>query len=262
MEANSESNRGQLNMVLTQIKPIGRAWVQLDVPGKPIAQFSNSDGYVTFIFDNSGSSFNFIITTPEEPDAYEEGHYTIANSKNTLQTVTYGNAYLKKAATITGIITLGPDKKPLQGASIYVEMGGGKKIETKSNSEGKYVLNGIPKSPSNRTVWASKPGITPNIISQNKKITIAQKNELDFNLINDDELVIENIFGFDADIQSKIKQPDGTWLVSGSLINLPANDNFSLSNNKQSIPFKDVKIKKSGTLKMEYRSVFRLIIFC
>mgnify|MGYP003513155536 FL=1 len=249
VEANSESNRGQLNMVLTQIKPIGRAWVQLDVPGKPIAQFSNSDGYVTFIFDNSGSSFNFIITTPEEPDAYEEGHYTIANSKNTLQTVTYGNAYLKKAATITGIITLGPDKKPLQGASIYVEIGGGKKIETKSNSEGKYVLNGIPKSPSNRTVWASKPGITPNIISQNKKITIAQKNELDFNLINDNELVIENIFGFDADIQSKTKQPDGTWLVSGSLINLPANDNFSLSNNKQSIPFKDVKIKKSGTLK-------------
>lgn len=248
-EAPEGVGRSQLRTTMEKVKPIGRALVKLDVPGKPIVVMSGADGYVTFTFENNASTFNFIITTPEEPGAYEEGFYTVTNSKNTLQPVTYGNAYLKKAATITGTITSGPDKKPLSNASVYVETGGGKRIEAKSDSEGKYVLNGIPKSPTQQTVWAGKPGSSPNIISQSKKITIAQKNEVDFNLINENELIIENIFGFEVDIQSKTKQPDGTWLVSGSLINIPDNENFSLRDKKQSIPFHDLKMKNSGTTK-------------
>ncbi|QQR96259.1 MAG: hypothetical protein IPJ93_06455 [Bacteroidota bacterium] len=46
-----------------------------------------------------------------------------------------------------------------------------------------------------------------------------------------------------------MKQSDGIWLVSGNLINLPANDNFSLHDSKQKISFTDLKIKKSDATK-------------
>ncbi len=229
-------------------KPIAGASVQLDIPGKPIIQMSDKDGYVTFIFDNSASDFEFIITPPENAN-YETGNYKLTGVKNTTTITTYNNAYLKKAATITGTVTLGADKKALSGAKVYIETGNGKSIETTTGSDGKYVLKGVSTSPKEKTVWACKPGATPNIISQNKKITLSQQNELDFNLISDNELIIENIFGFEVDIQSKVKQSDGIWLVSGNLINLPANDNFSLHDSKQKISFTDLKIKKSDATK-------------
>lgn len=229
-------------------KAIPGAIVKLDIPGKPVTQTTDKDGYVTFIFDNSASDFDFIITAPESEN-YETGNYKLTGVQNTTEVTTYGNAYLKKAATITGLVTIGADKKVLAGAKVYIETGDGKTIETSTGNDGKYLLNGVPSSPTEKTVWASKPGAVPNIISQNKKITLGQKNELDFNLVNDNELVIENIFGFEADIQSKVKQSDGTWLVSGSLINLPANDNFSLHDSKQKIPFTDLKIKKGDGAK-------------
>lgn len=229
-------------------KAIAGASVKLDLPGEPITQISDKDGYVTFIFDNSSSKFDFIISPPANED-YEVGYFSISNAKNTTKTITYGNAYLKKAATITGLVTIGTDKKPLQGAKVYIETGGGKKIETQTGADGNYILKGVPTSPSEKIVWAGKPGVVPNIISQNKKMTIGSKNELDFNLITDNELVIENIFGFEVEIQSKTKQNDDTWLVSGNLIKLPANDNFSLRDGKQSIPFSNLKIKKSGETK-------------
>ncbi|HRB30559.1 MAG TPA: carboxypeptidase-like regulatory domain-containing protein [Ferruginibacter sp.] len=238
----------QLQLPGSTAKAIAGAKVKLDIPGKPMTQTSDKDGYVSFIFDNSASDFDFIITPPDNAD-YEEGHYKISGTKNTLQTVTYGNAYLKKAATITGTITLGPDKKTLAGAEVYIDMGAGKKLSITTGTDGKYVLKGVPTSPVEKTVWAGKSGTVPNIISQSKNITISNNNTLDFNLMNDNELLIENIYGFDTDIQSKTKQPDGTWLVSGSLIHLPANDNFSLQDDKQSIPFHDLKIKKSGETK-------------
>ncbi len=134
----------------------------------------------------------------------------------------------------------------MAASTVYIDLGNGKKIETQTDNSGKYNLKGVPTSPAERTVWASKPGAVPNVISQSKKIILKQTNELDFNLISDNDLVIKNIFGFDVDIKSKEKQSDGTWLVSGSLINLPSNDNFTLQDSKESIPFHGLKIKKSG----------------
>ncbi len=242
------TGNSRLKLLANIGKAIAGASVKLDLPGEPVTQISDQEGYVTFIFDNSGSNFDFIISPPKNED-YEAGHYTISNAKNTTKIVTYGNAYLKKAATISGMVTLGADKKPLEGASVYIETGGGKKIETQTGPDGKYTLKGVPNSPSEKTVWAARSGVVPNIISQNKKMTIGNKNELDFNLINDDELAIENIFGFEVEVQSKTKQNDDTWLISGNLIKLPDNDNFSLRDGKQSIPFSDLKIKKSGETK-------------
>lgn len=225
--------------------PIAGATVKLDIPGKEISQISDKDGYVTFQFDNSATDFTFIITPPADGN-YEEGTFQLTDVPNTTSVFDYGDAFLKKAATITGVITVGPDKKPLQGATVYIELGS-KRIESAPSDEaGHYVLKGVPTSPSQKRVWAGKSGVVPNIISQSREITIKEKNELDFNLITDNDIAIQKIFGFEAEIQTKKKQSDGTWLMSGNLVHLQDNENFSLHDKKQTIPFHDLKIKKSS----------------
>lgn len=247
-----EGQQGRrLRLPGSNYKAIPGATVTLNIL-PAIIQTADKDGYVMFTFDNQATSFDFTIEPPADAN-YETGTYTLNNVKDELQTVTYGNAYLKKAAVITGKVTSGAANTALEGATVYIDLGGGKKIETITDNNGNYTLKGVATSPSEKTVWASKPGAVPNIISQSKKLTVSSKdeNKLDFNLINDNELVIENIFGFKADIQSKEKQSDGTWLVSGNLIDLTSNENFSLQNkNKnQSIPFANLKIKKSSDTK-------------
>lgn len=240
--------RFRVSEAIGRLIPIPGATVKLDIPGKDISQVSDKDGYVVFQFDNSASNFNFIITPPADGN-YEEGSYLLSGVKNTTNIVTYKDAHLKKAAVITGVVTTGEDKKPLKGAVVYIELGS-KRIESAPTDDaGHYELKGVPTSPAKKTVWAGKSGVVPNIISQSKEITIGSKNELDFNLISDNDIAIEKIFGFDAEIQSKTKQQDGTWLVSGDLVQLPENDNFSLNNKKQTIPFHDLKIKKGTATK-------------
>lgn len=243
-EAPEHATSGRLMINTSGQKFIAGATVKLDIPGKNISQVSDKDGYVVFQFDNSATNFDFIITPPANAD-YEEGSYQLAGIKNTTNIITYKDAYLKKAATITGTITAGADKKPLKGAVVYIEQGSKRIESTPSDDAGHYVLRGVPTSPAKKTVWAGKSGVVPNIITQNKEITIGSKNELDFNLVTDNDIAIEKIFGYDAEIQSKTKQQDGTWLMSGNLVQLPENDNFSLKDKKQTIPFHDLKIKKS-----------------
>lgn len=242
------STPGRLKLPGTVSKPIAGATVALDIPGKPITQTTDQQGFVSFIFESMAENFSFIIT-PSPASDYEKGTYSLSAVKNTTQMVNYSPAYLKKAATITGTVTLGADKKILSGATIYIETGNGNKLEATTNQAGTYTLKGVPLLSSAQKVWASKPGATPNIISQYKTITVKQTNTLDFNLETDNELLIEKVFGFDVEIKSKEKQTDGTWLLSGSLINLPSNENFSLKDSKQSIPFTGLKMKKSGEIK-------------
>ncbi len=230
------------------LKPVSGAKVKLDLPGSSLQQTTGSDGYVTFVFENQATDFTFNITPPDNLDL-EEGNYTLSGVQNVTTVKTYSPAYLKKAARISGTVTLGAAKTALDSANIFVELGGGKKIETQTDNNGKYVLKGVPLDASRQTVWATKPGAIPNIIGQSQIITLKAQNELDFNLHTDDEVLIENLFGFHVEIKSKTKQTDGTWLISGNLINLPGNDNFKLQDDQQTIPFADLKIKKSGAEK-------------
>lgn len=247
-EAPPGSKPGKIQLPAQGIKGISGAKVKLNIPSNPIIQTTDQEGYVTFIFDNSARDFEFIITPPENSD-FEECSYTISGVEDLLQTKTYGTAFLKKAVTITGIVTIGPDKKPLEGAVVYIEFGS-KNLESEpTGKNGKYILKRVPASPVEKTVWAGKAGAVPNIISQSKKISVAinQDNSLDFNLIDDNELAISKLFGFEVEIKGKKeKQPDDTWLINGNL-RITGNDNFTPEDNKQTvIPFHNLKIKKSG----------------
>ena len=242
-----KNSSGRLNLPGAS-KPIQGATVKIDIPGQDISQTTDKQGYVSFTFESMAEHFDFIITPPADAD-YEAGTYSLSGVKNSKEMKTYAPAYLRKSAIINGTVTLGVAKTPLEGATVYIEMGNGKNLETKTDAQGKYVLKGVPMTPATQKVWASKQGAVPNIISHAENISVKQTNTLDFNLQTDKEIVIDKIFGFDVDVQSKEKQKDGTWLISGSLINLPSNDNFSLQDNKQTIPFTNLKIKKSSETK-------------
>jgi hypothetical protein len=231
----------------SNLKAVPNAEVTLKIPGAEITQMTDPRGTVVFEFDNNGSSFTFDITPPEDSDL-ESASYTINDVKDTKNEVIYPAALLKKATRITGKVSIGNDQLagPLEGATVYIDIGNGNRMETKTDKSGNYTLTRVPKQPALITVWASKPNSVPNVISKSKMILLQDQNVLDFVLAYDKEIAIENIFGFEADIKNREKQADGTYLVSGALINLPSNPNFRLSDESQTIPFTKLKIKKSG----------------
>ncbi len=242
----AEKPSGNMYMA-ANLKAVPNAVVTLKIPGAEITRTTDPRGTVVFEFDNNGSSFTFSITPPEEADL-ESATYTINNVEDSKTEVVYPPALLKKATRITGRISIGNDQlaTPLEGATVYIDMGNGNRIETKTDQSGKYTLTRVPGQPAMVTVWASKPNSVPNVISKSKLIKLQDQNVLDFVLVYDNEIAIENIFGFEADIKKKEKQGDGTYLISGALINLPANPNFALAEGSQTIPFTRLKIKKSG----------------
>ncbi len=231
----------------TSLKAVPNAEVTLKIPGAEITQTTDPRGTVVFEFENNGSSFTFNITPPEESDL-ESATYTINNVDDTKTEVVYPAALLKKATRITGKVSIGNEQltTALEGATVYIDLGNGNRMETKTSKSGNYTLTRVPRQPALITVWASKPNSVPNVISKSKQIVLQDQNVLDFDLAYDKEIAIENIFGFEADIKKKEKQTDGTYLVSGALINLPANPNFKLTESSQTIPFTKLKIKKSG----------------
>jgi hypothetical protein len=242
----AEKPSGNLFMA-SNLKAVPNAEVTLKIPGAEITQITDPRGTVIFEFENNGTSFTFDITPPEESDL-ENGTYTINNVEDTKAEVVYPAALLKKATRITGSVSVGNDQMtgPLEGATVYIEMGNGNRLETKTDKSGNYALKKVPKQPALIKVWASKPNSVPNVISLSKQILLQENNVLDFVLSYDNEIAIENIFGFEVDIKKKEKQADGTYLVSGALINMPANPNFKLAEESQTIPFTKLKIKKSG----------------
>jgi hypothetical protein len=234
---------------ISSLKPVPNAEVTLKIHGADITQTTDPRGNVVFEFENNGTSFTFDIKAPENIDL-ENASYTLNNVKDSKATVVHPPALLKKATRITGRVSLGGENLPvnlaLDGATVYIDMGNGERIETKTNKNGNYILAKVPKQPIFITVWASKPNTVPNIVSQSKQIMLQDVNELNFTLATDNELAINDIFGFEVDIKKKEKQTDGTFLVSGALINLPANPNFKPAESNQTIPFANLKIKKSG----------------
>jgi hypothetical protein len=228
-----------------KLKPVPAAEVTLKIPGADITQTTDMRGNVVFEFENNGSSFTFDIKPPDNADLQPES-YTINNVQDGKVIVEYPPAFLKKATRITGKVSLGNDHTALKDATVYIDNGNGERNETKTDDTGNYILTGVPKDPANITVWASKPNSVPNIISQSKQMILKDVNKLDFTLQADNEIAIQDIYGFQVDIKNKAKQDDGTYLLTGALINLPANPNFKLTESAQTIPFANLKIKNSG----------------
>ena len=230
------------------LKPVPNAVVTLKLPGAEVVRTTGNDGYVLFEFDNNGSSFTFEIKAPANVDL-EDASYTINNVQDSKTPVNHTPALLRKTVRISGKVSLSsnlPVNSPVEGATVYLEMGNGTRIETKTNKNGDYLLTKVPGNFIYITIWASKPGAVPNIVSQSKQILVKDVNVVDFVLSVDKEIAIENIFGFDVDLKKTTKNLDGSWVVSGALVNLPSNPNFKTSATGQTIPFTNLKIIKGA----------------
>jgi hypothetical protein len=167
----------------TNLKAVPDAEVTLKIPGAEITQMTDPRGTVVFEFPNNGTSFTFDITPPAD-SALESAPYTINCVTDTKTEVVYPAALLKKATRITGKVTIGNEQLagPLEGATVYIDMGNGNRMETKTDKSGSYTLKRVPKQPAMITVWASKPNSVPNVISKSKQIMLQDQNVLNFDL--------------------------------------------------------------------------------
>lgn len=240
-----KSYTGKLQIPSTP-KPLANVSVTLDLPTKKITQVSDADGYVSFAFESADTQFSFIVEPPDDMD-YESTIYTVSDVTDSKTFKEYWPCYLKPATSISGIVTLKGSATPVAEALVYIDMGNGNMLKDITDEQGRYKLAKVSKSPTQVTVHASKPGAIPNLISQSKTIILDDKNELNFELEQDKEMAIQDIFGFKVLVQEMKKEPDGTrTIVKGSLIEIPANENFKLYDAKLTLPFSNVKVKPSS----------------
>lgn len=241
-----KSSTGKLQLPSSP-KPLANVSVTLDLPTKKVTQVSDADGYVSFAFESSDTQFPFIVEPPDDM-SFEPTVYTINDVEDSKDAKEYAPCYLKPATSISGIVTLKGGQTPVAEALVYIDMGNGNMLKGISDAEGKYLLTKVPKSPTQVTVHASKPGAIPNLISQSKTIALHDDdNELNFELEEDKEMAIQDIFGFKVVVQEMKKEPDGTrTIVKGSLIEIPANENFKLYDAKATLPFSNLKVKPSS----------------
>lgn len=240
-----QTSTGKLKLP-SSAKPLTNVNVTLDIPNQKLTQKSDAEGYVTFIFENSATDFSFLVDPPAEMD-FEPTVYSIGNVPDGKELKEYTPCYLKPATSIEGIVILKGTNTLVKDALVYIDLGNGNKMDAHTDDQGKYVLSKVPKAPQERTVWCSKPGEVPNLITQSKTIMLKDNNTVNFELEPDTEMVIKDIFGFKVVIQEMKKEPDGSRTITkGSLIEIPANENFKLYDEETSLPFSNVKIKKSG----------------
>jgi hypothetical protein len=240
-----KTSTGKLQLPSTP-EPLANVSVTLDVPTKKITQVSDADGYVSFAFESADTQFSFIVEPPEDM-SFEPTVYTVSDVTDSKTFKEYWPCYLKPATSISGIVTLQGSSTPVAEALVYIDMGNGNLLKDLTDEQGKYLLNKVPKGSSQVTVYASKPDAVPNLISQSKTILLKDKNELNFELEEDKEMVIQDIFGFKVLVQEMKKEADGSrTIVKGNLVEIPSNENFKLYDAKLTLPFSNIKIKPSS----------------
>ena len=235
-----------------KVVPVANARVTLlKVPSFTKTILTDAKGFVNVVFsNNSDGPFTFKIEPPKgKEEQYVSLNYDTPPIYNTATNTVLKNASLKKAAKITGMVTIAG--KPLAGAEVSFK---GSDAPATTDNDGKYTLKGIAENIGKIVLTASKFTTEgPNIKPKSKEVTIKSKNLVNFNLKYDKEVFITSIFGFDLIINKKKKETDGTFtIVEGKLINIPKNGNISLSEEKNKKPFlsfHNLKIKKTGANK-------------
>lgn len=228
-------------------KPIANAKVSLNRVGRnTIIAHTDQEGYVTFIFDDSGGDFVFDIESPSDKN-YVNQTFQVTDVENSTTVLDFGEVGMPLGLTIKGKVTYGTNKKVLANATVFIDLGNGTRLETKTNSTGNYELKGVEQSYSNTTIYvsATKTGMSPALITQRKLHNLKTNKELDFNL-QESEIALAKIWGFDYELKTSVKQSDGSFLISGNIVNISANNlsqNFKLKDAKQIIPFSNVAVK-------------------
>ena len=112
-----------------------------------------------------------------------------------------------------------------------------------TKADGSYTLTGVPLYPSSQTIRAVYTDNSPNpktYIGKSVKITnisSSGKKDVNFSLNVYSKLDLSQIMGFQVEIDSLREIGTTSVEISGALIKIPSNPNFSLNNPNQRLPF-------------------------
>ena len=208
---------------------------------------TNNAGIAEIVFPSPGEQF--IVKVFAENYSPLQAAFSIPVAKNwqeeTLQ--------LKYALHISGTVKELGSGQPIDSALIYTQLqntdGHALYLQTYSDKDGKYRLNGLPyyTLPTEIKVYAVKKGGTPSYIGSEKPVTIKAMmitNGYDFYLKKADGWDLTNIWGFPVSIEKmKMRINTGTT-ISGYFYDLPHGNDFNTVNSNEKIHFKDLKISK------------------
>jgi hypothetical protein len=218
---------------------IPAAIVRVETPtGKLIAQHTaNSRGIAEFKFTNTGDNFN-IIASPPKGKLFESRQITakVPDSKD-WKNIRIG---LKKAAFISGKVTVGNQNQPVAGAVIKVVNSSGITLKVATGQDGSFRLNNVPIG--NKTYKASKS--QSNYIGAKKSLNVPQSGlkNVTFNLSVYADMDISKLMGFPISVD-KLTQTGGQVKISGSFEKLDSLNNkiFGVSD-KADLTFHDLPI--------------------
>ena len=200
------------------------------------------DGKKDITFKNAATDFHVIISGPDNSNFVQEELF-ITNEPS--PTFTSYTITLDKGVNISGKVTQSGTNSV--GARVYVDAAGLEHLEAYTGAAGTYTIYGVPKG-STYTVRAVKEasGLIGDYESVSTSIAGNVISNINFELTTYAAMDLTKLVGFDTEIET-ITTIAGVTRISGALVNIPENDNFSVSSSTE-LPFTSVAIKASTTL--------------
>jgi len=168
-----------------------------------------------------------------------------------------------RANILRGQVTLLEDGTAVRGARVHLDQGAGANSESEAvtDASGNYsILVPEPRSvsrllPANSIkikVAASYYEEHRTFVGESKSITLqkdVKEQVLDFKIEELKDVDISQLYGFNARVSKLEQRQDGSYLVSGDLVNLPENSDFKndqFAGRAVSLTFKNIVFKKSN----------------
>lgn len=167
------------------------------------------------------------------------------------------NIKLNQGASISGVVTTGPDSIPLAGARVFLDdyLHFGYQlpvIETTTNEQGAYTLSGLPveflstaaggQVPVGLIIRAVKSEAGSAYIGDEKTVYVPVNGPVNFHLQQLDNTDLSKIWGFPVEIEHLESQGNNQYLISGALVDLPGNTNFQALLPESRLDFVNVSI--------------------
>ncbi len=166
---------------------------------------------------------------------------------------------LKIGKQIQGMITDSETNQPIAGAKIFTELqntdGHHLYLETLSDTQGNYQLNGIPVDVQNIEIHIVKDGNNPSYVGHSEIIDISHQQYFNYALTPVQGWDLTRLNGFPVHVESfkyvKANNPlKDKAIIGGYLYQLPGQTGFRSLESNIKIPFKNVRVRKTNDAKM------------
>ncbi len=208
--------------------PVPEAVVEVGLAG--LQGNTDSDGHIYFD-EAPGGTVPVSITAPETT------FYVPLTTEVTITDngeVTYIDIPLESGSRTMGVVTA--NGEPVEDASVRVE--GRDDISTTTDSDGNYILAGIPAG--EWTLRTTASGLVG--ASETRDFTAEEEITINFNL-QDAGFNIATLLGFDIEVDEISTASDTT--LTGAFVSIPSNPLLSVSDDLR-IPFSGILVYEEG----------------